>query len=76
MSFDLPVPLLTEAETAAALRVSLTSMRRWRQKGSGPAYRKLGKTVRYRREDVSEFLAAARRTSTSGATGNSSGRAA
>jgi predicted site-specific integrase-resolvase len=69
-------PLITEAEAAGILRVSLTSLRRWRRQGVGPVYRKIQRAVRYRPEDLVEFLAAARRTSTSGPASTSSRRAA
>jgi predicted site-specific integrase-resolvase len=76
MTTNISDPLITEGEAAAILRVSLTSLRRWRREGSGPVYRKLSRSVRYRREDLAEFLAAARRTSTSGARDVSRRRAA
>jgi hypothetical protein len=60
-------PLTTEGEAAAMLRVSLTSLRRWRSKGCGPVFRKIGKSVRYRPADLAEFVSSARRTSTTGA---------
>ena len=44
--------LVTEGEAASLLRVSLTSVRRWRREGRGPVYRKLGRSVRYRRDDL------------------------
>ena len=69
MSTNLKEPLITEGEAAIILRVSLSSLRRWRREGLGPVYRKISRTVRYRPEDLSEFVASARRTSTSGASG-------
>jgi len=57
-------PLITEGEAASMLRVSLTSLRRWRREGRGPVYRKLGRAVRYRPDDLADFVASARRTST------------
>ena len=56
--------LVTEGEAASLLRVSLTSVRRWRREGRGPVYRKLGRSVRYRTDDLADFVAAARRIST------------
>jgi excisionase family DNA binding protein len=53
-------PLVTEGEAANLLRVSLTSVRRWRREGRGPVYRKLGRSVRYRRDDLADFVASAR----------------
>jgi len=60
-------PLITEGEAAAMLRVSLTSLRRWRRNGCSPVFRKIGRTVRYRPADLAEFVSSARRTSTAGA---------
>jgi hypothetical protein len=62
-------PLITEGEAAAMLRVSLTSLRRWRSNGCGPVFRKMGKSVRYRPADLAEFVSSARQTSTAGARG-------
>ena len=52
--------LVTEDEAATLLRVSLTSVRRWRREGRGPVYRKIGRSVRYRREDLADFIAGSR----------------
>jgi excisionase family DNA binding protein len=57
-------PLVTEDEAASLLRVSLTSVRRWRREGRGPVYRKIGRSVRYRRDDLADFIAASRCTET------------
>ena len=59
-------PLINEVEAAKSLNISLTTVQRWRREGKGPAYRKLNKTVRYRRSDIEDFVASARRTSTKG----------
>ena len=64
MTLLLPEPLITEGEAASILRVSLTSLRRWRRQGSGPVYRKLGRTVRYRPEDLADFVGSALRRET------------
>jgi excisionase family DNA binding protein len=64
MSTNVPEPLITEAEAANILRVSLTSLRRWRREGRGPVYRKLGRTVRYRPEDLADFVGSALRRET------------
>ena len=53
-------PLVTENEAAILLRVSLTTVRRWRREGRGPVYRKIGRSVRYRPEDLGDFIAASR----------------
>jgi excisionase family DNA binding protein len=48
--------LLTARELAAELKVSLRTLERWRARGIGPAYVRLGRTVRYRRSDVNTWL--------------------
>jgi predicted DNA-binding transcriptional regulator AlpA len=48
--------LLDEKQVAKLLRVSLASVRRWRQHKVGPTYIKAGACVRYRREDVDAWL--------------------
>ena len=57
-------PLITEGEAATLLKVSLTSLRRWRREGCGPVYRKLSRSVRYRPDDLADFIAASRRVET------------
>jgi hypothetical protein len=57
-------PLSTEREAAAILKVSLTSLRRRRREGRGPVYRKLNRAVRYRLDDLADFIAASRRVET------------
>jgi predicted site-specific integrase-resolvase len=57
-------PLMTEVDAARLLQVSLASVRRWRREGRGPVFRKLGRAVRYRPDDLSDFVASARRVST------------
>ena len=49
--------LLTEYEAAKLLRVSVQLLRKWRSKGAGPEHVKLGKCVRYARNDVLAFIA-------------------
>jgi hypothetical protein len=73
---NVPEPLITEGEAADILRVSLTSLRRWRRQGCGPVFRKLGRTVRYRPNDLSDFVASAGRISTSNTGTTSSQRRA
>jgi predicted DNA-binding transcriptional regulator AlpA len=51
--------MLTEHELAAELQVSLATLQRWRLYGGvglGPRWVKVGKHVRYRREDVQAWL--------------------
>ena len=49
--------LLTELEVAKQLHVSVASIRRWRVLNRGPQFRKVGTLVRYRPEDLEEWLA-------------------
>lgn len=47
----IPIELLTKAETARALRISLKTMNRWADAGILRPI-KFGRTVRYRAEDI------------------------
>ena len=53
-------------ETAAAdmLAVSPRTLQSWRVTGEGPTFFKLGRAVRYRRADLSDWIAASARRST------------
>jgi len=51
-----PEELLTETETAALLHVSVRTLRRWRQQGSGPPAHKAGRRVLYARGEVLAWL--------------------
>ena len=57
--------LLTEDEVAALLQVTVKAVQGWRYRGGGPRFVKVGRCVRYRREDLQGFVQAALRTSTS-----------
>jgi predicted site-specific integrase-resolvase len=57
-------PLLSEADVATRLQVSLQTVRRWRRLGHGPVYMKLAKFVRYRPADLDAFEATALRRET------------
>ena len=48
--------LLNETDIAERLRVSVGTVRRWRLLGTGPRFIKIGASVRYRAEDLREFL--------------------
>ena len=49
--------LMTEAELARLLHVSLSTVKRLRVSGEGPPYVKIGpRAIRYRREDVEAWL--------------------
>jgi hypothetical protein len=48
--------LLTEEQVAQQLHVSLASLRRWRLERRGPRFIKVSSLVRYRPEDLEEWL--------------------
>lgn len=47
---------LTEAEVAELLKVSVSTVRRWRREGSGPPVLLAGARPRYRRADIDAWL--------------------
>lgn len=57
--------ILDTAEAAAHVRLSPVTLERLRCKGDGPRYAKLGKSVRYRRGDLDEWVASRLLNSTS-----------
>jgi predicted DNA-binding transcriptional regulator AlpA len=57
--------LLTEAQTADFLNVSIRSLQAWRVRGGGPIYAKLGRSVRYRRSDLDAHIEESLTSSTS-----------
>lgn len=48
--------LLDNEAAARFLGVSETTLPRWRWAGTGPAYLKVGRSVRYRRADLEAYL--------------------
>lgn len=48
-------PFLTADEAAVFLRIQARTLRNWRWKGAGPAYRKHGGRVVYHRQDLERF---------------------
>lgn len=48
--------LFTETVTAEFLGVTLASLRKWRWERKGPAFIKIGRLVRYRKEDLEAWL--------------------
>lgn len=49
--------LITEEEVARQLHVSLAALRRWRLEGRGPRFIKVSALVRYRPEELEQWLA-------------------
>ncbi|MCC6366870.1 MAG: helix-turn-helix domain-containing protein [Bryobacterales bacterium] len=48
--------LLNDHEVAARVGVSVATVRRWRQLGTGPLYLKIGALVWYRLQSIQEWL--------------------
>ena len=58
-------PLLKEHEAAERLSLEVATLRRWRWAGKGPRFCKIEGAVRYHPVDLTAFVDAARRRSTS-----------
>jgi excisionase family DNA binding protein len=56
---------LREDKAAQHLGLSVRTLQKWRVRGGGPPYHKLGRAVRYSADDLDAFIEAGRRTSTS-----------
>ncbi len=52
--------MYTRKQAAEFLGVSVPSLARWASLGNGPAYYKLGRHARYRRDDLNAFMASRR----------------
>jgi predicted DNA-binding transcriptional regulator AlpA len=61
---------ITESQLSKLTQISVKTLRTWRWRGDGPAFYRLGRSVRYSISDVNEWLQNARRTSTSDLGGN------
>ena len=48
--------LLNETQVAQLLCCTKSALRRWRREGRGPRFVKIGRLVRYRQEDVEDFI--------------------
>jgi len=57
--------LLKEGDVARILNDSVKTIQAWRGRGYGPRYLKIGRSVRYREEDVQAFIDSTSRKSTS-----------
>jgi len=51
--------LLIEQDVANHIGVSIQTLRKWRYDGIGPRHIKIGRTIRYRQEDIDAFFAQA-----------------
>ena len=52
----IPSPLWTTKQAAVYLGLSMSTLNKWRCYGSGPAFLKLGRSVRYRKSQLDNFL--------------------
>ncbi len=60
------LPLLDEAGAAARLNMTRRALQEWRRRGYGPVFVRIsGRCVRYRPEDLDEWVETRIRTSTS-----------
>jgi excisionase family DNA binding protein len=48
--------LLTQHDAAQALRLSTRTLERPRQTGGSPKFVKVGRSIRYRRQDIEAFV--------------------
>ena len=48
--------LINEEHASTILKVSTRTLQAWRVQGYGPKFRKLGRAVRYRLEDLETFV--------------------
>jgi predicted DNA-binding transcriptional regulator AlpA len=48
--------ILTTPQAAIYLGLAVSTLNKWRCFGDGPRFLKLGRAVRYRREDLDSFL--------------------
>jgi|WetSurMetagenome_2_1015567.scaffolds.fasta_scaffold1245235_1 predicted site-specific integrase-resolvase len=51
--------LLTTKEVAEILHLTRVTLSTWRQEGRGPKYLKLEGSIRYRKEDIEDYLSRA-----------------
>lgn len=50
--------LLTEAQAAQVLSLSIRTLQCWRMRGNGPQFVRAGRAVRYRRADIHRWVEA------------------
>lgn len=62
---DGSIQILTPVEAAAYLRMSQSFLAQRRCEGGGPRFLKIGRSVKYRVQDLDEWLAAQARSHTS-----------
>lgn len=62
---DSSTPLIKDTEAANRLGLEVTTLRRWRWAGKGPAFVKVGSAVRYDPAIIQQFIDDNRHASTS-----------
>ena len=60
-----PDQMLPEQKTAEILCQSVRTLQKWRVTGFGPEFFKIGRSVRYRRREVLDWIESRRRAHTS-----------
>ena len=60
-----PDQMLTEHVAAEILCQSVRTLQKWRVTGFGPEFFKIGRSVRYRRREVADWIESRRRAHTS-----------
>jgi hypothetical protein len=65
MSQDTNINIMSTEKAAFYIGLSPATLEAWRCRGGGPIFIKLGKAVRYRQNDLDEFLNRHARLSTS-----------
>jgi predicted DNA-binding transcriptional regulator AlpA len=58
---DICSPLFIEKQAADYLTRSVSSLRRDRKRGTGPTFLKIGRSVRYRRSELDEYISSCTR---------------
>lgn len=59
------IKLLNTEQVSEILGIKTDTLRIWRMQGKGPLFKKIGGSVRYAESDVTAYIDAAGRTSTS-----------
>ena len=54
--------MLKDTDVAIALGVSVSTIRKWRIQKLGPKYLKIGASIRYRPQDIAEFILSCQKT--------------
>lgn len=58
--------IMTVNQASEYLGLAVSTLNKWRCHGGGPVFIKMGRAVRYRVEDLENFLSSSRLASTSG----------